>query len=497
MSNDPRGYEKRHFSVVARAAIFLTFSLFLSTSGFAQSEDTPAKRAASVENHLTRYVILKNSDHAYMTLASQMESMHVPAVSMAAIRNGRIDWAEAYGVRSLGGAQATTHTLFGAASISKPLTAVGVLKLVEQGKVDLDGEVNQYLKRWKIPDNAFTKEKKVTVRELLNHTSGIGTHNGAFYDPSQPLPTLLQLLDGERPATTPPVRVEAVPGTKWAYSNGGYLVLQLLIEDVTGENFATYMKRMVLDPIGMNDSTFDSPLSARWARRAANGYWEDGKTGVTPGKFVEPNLAAGGLWSTPTDLAKFLIELQREYEGRSHKLLHQQTVQMLAKPGLGKSGLGFRVGGTPENPVLSHEGSAAFQNDMLIYLHGNGFVVMTSGGGGGGLADELIRSAGKVYDFPDFRALERSAVEVAPEILSRYQGTYGFVKLAMDGQRLTAEIPEGTRPQQLYAESPTRFFVLDGPQELEFHVEDQKVNGVEFITPMGHHALKRSEEKQK
>ena len=141
----------------------------------------------------------------------------------------------------------------------------------EQRKIDLDSDVNRYLKRWKIPENEFTHEKKVTVRELLNHTSGIGTHNGAFYDPSQPVPTLIQLLDGEKPATTPPVRVEAVPGTKWAYSNGGYLVLQLLVEDVTGETFAHYMKHAVLDSIGMKESTFDSPLSARWARRAANG----------------------------------------------------------------------------------------------------------------------------------------------------------------------------------------------------------------------------------
>ncbi len=432
-----------------------------------------------------------------MQLAAQMESLHVPAVSMAAIRDGRIDWVEAYGVASLGGPKATTRTLFGAASMSKPLTAVGVLKLVEDGKIDLDANVNQYLKRWKIPQSAFTIEKMVTVRELLNHTSGIGSHNGAFYDPRQPVPTLLQLLNGEKPATTPAVRVEAVPGTKFAYANGGYLVLQLLIEDVTGETFAHYMQRAVLDPTGMKDSTFDAPLPPTWAKRAANGYWGDGQTGVTPGQFVEPNLAAGGLWTTPTDLAKFLIEVQREYKGTSHKLLHQATAKMLAEPGLGGWGLGFRVGGRADNPVLSHEGSAAFQDHMLIYLHGNGFVVMTSGGGGGALAEELIRSAGTVYGFPDFRPLERSAVEVPPQILSRYSGTYGFVKVAMDGVRLTAEIPAGSPPQKLYAESPTHFFVLDGPQELQFDVESQKVRGVEFITPMTHRHLERSEEQPK
>jgi CubicO group peptidase (beta-lactamase class C family) len=372
-----------------------------------------------------------------------------------------------------------------------------VLKLVEEGKIDLDTDVNHYLKRWKIPENAFTSEKMVTIRELLNHTSGIGTRNGELYDPSLPIPTFLQLLKGEKPAKTPSVRVEAVPGTKFAYSNGGYLVLALLVEDVTGETFAHYMKRAVLDPIGMKDSTFDAPLPHSWASRGATGYWEDGKTGVPPARFVEPNLAAGGLWTTPTDLAKFLIEIQREYEGSSHKVLGQRTAQMLARPGLGGWGLGLRVGGSAGNPFLSHDGSAAFQDDMLVYLHGNGFVVMTSGGDGGQLADELIRSAGTVYDFPDFHSLEHTAVEVSTEILSQYPGTYGFVKIALNRDSLTAEIPAGSRPQPLFAESPTHFFVLDGPQELQFVLKGQTVNGVEFITPMTHRHLEKSEEDRK
>jgi hypothetical protein len=197
-------------------------------------------------------------------------------------------------------------------------------------------------------------------------------------------------------------------------------------------------------------------------------------------------------------MAKFLIEVQREYAGTSHRLLHQGTVQTLAKAGFGGWGLGFKVGGNAAAPFLSHEGSGVFQDLILIYLDGNGFVVMTSGGDGGALADELMRSAGSVYGFPDFQPLERAAVEVAPETLARYTGTYGFVKVAMVGGKLTAEIPEGTRPQQLYAESPTHFFVLDGPQELEFDVTGQTVDGVEFITQMNHGMhLKKSEEDRK
>lgn len=482
----------RHRATTASGTAVLMAGVLLTATLNAQGVDSARQRMEAVADHLSRYVVLKNSPQQAMRLDAQMEALHVPAVSMAAIRNGRVDWAEAYGVTSLGGAKATTRTIFEAASMSKPVTAVGVMKLVEEGRIDLDVDANHYLKRWKIPDNAFTAEKKVTVRELLDHTSGIGTHNGVIYDPSQPIPTMLQVADGEKPARTPPVRVEAVPGTKFAYANGGYLVLALLIEDVTGETFAHYMKRAVLDPMGMKDSTFDTPLPPGWGARAATGYWEDGKSAIPPAKFVEPNLAAGGLWTTPTDLAKFLIEFQRECDGTSHKVLHQRTALLMTKPESGGWGLGFRLGGQAGNPYVTHEGSALFQDDLLVYLHGNGFVVMTNGGDGGQLADELLRSAGTVYDFPDFRPQERTAIEVSPEVLARYRGTFGFVKVAMDGSKLTAEIPEGSRPQRLYAESPTRFFVLDGPQELQFDTNGQKVGGVEFITPMGHTHLKRS-----
>ena len=201
---------------------------------------SPKQRMAATELHLSRHIRLLGSSEPDLHLEPQMAALHVPAVSMAAIHNGHIDWSEAKGVSSLGGSLVTTRTLFGAASISKPVTALGVLKLAEEHRIDLDTNVNEYLKRWKIPDSMFTVEKKVTVRELLNHTSGIGTHNGEIYDPKLPVPTLLELLDGKSPAKTPAVQVEAIPGTKFAYSNGGYAILYLLIEDVTGESFPQF-----------------------------------------------------------------------------------------------------------------------------------------------------------------------------------------------------------------------------------------------------------------
>jgi hypothetical protein len=272
------------------------------------------------------------------------------------------------------------------------------------------------------------------------------------------------------------------------------------VEDITGERFPDYMKRVVLDPIGMRDSTFESVLPPTYLHRAATSYNNDGKV-IPPSQFGEPNLPAGGLWSTPLDLAKFLIEVQREYEGKSNKVLDAGTIQTMLNPGTFQSkvrpwGLGFEVAGSPDNRYVRHGGSAYFQTDMLLYLHGSGIVVMTNSGGGSALAEELLRSAATVYGFPDFQTKERTAMRVNPLLLPRFVGTYGFVKVSLGQEGLTAEIPIGTPSQRLYASSPTHFFVLDGPQELDFSVDEQQVvTGVAFSTPMVKQPLHRAETK--
>lgn len=171
----------------------------------------------------------------------------------------------------------------------------------------------------------------------------------------------------------------------------------------------------------------------------------------------------------------------------------------MLSPGMGPSssrrwGLGFEVSGSPENPYICHEGSGYFEDDMVEYLRGgNGIVVMTSGGGGGALEDEVLRGAGTVYDFPDFKSIQHSVVNVPASVLHDYVGTFAYIKVAQDGDHLTAEIPAGSPAARLYPESPTRFFIRDGPQELSFILDpQQKVSGMEFITPMGHHRLDKS-----
>jgi CubicO group peptidase (beta-lactamase class C family) len=194
----------------------------------------------------------------------------VPGVSIAVVDGGKLAWARGYGVTRAGSNDPVTpSTLFPAASISKAVTATATLRLVEQGRLALDEDVNVYLRSWKVPDSEYTTSEKVTLRHLLSHTAGTGVHMFPCYREGEPLPTLVEELDGIPPAKTAPVRVEAVPGTTWRYSGGGVLVEQLVLTDVTGEPFPALLRDLVLAPLGMDDSTFEQPVPSPLRARLA------------------------------------------------------------------------------------------------------------------------------------------------------------------------------------------------------------------------------------
>ena len=227
------------------------------------SAATPAveRRIKHVTEDIPPALIIDGEPVTHTTLSQQMAALHVPGVSVAVIHKGKLEWARGFGVARAGGSPVTPHTLFQAASISKPITALAVLRLVDSGKLNLDTDVNEYLKSWRIPDSEFTAKAKVTLRELLSHTAGITVPGFGGYLSGEPLPTLLQTLNGELPANNPPIRVDAVPHTVWRYAGGGYVILRQILEDATGFPFAKLLQDSVLSPIGMVNSTFEQPLA--------------------------------------------------------------------------------------------------------------------------------------------------------------------------------------------------------------------------------------------
>jgi CubicO group peptidase (beta-lactamase class C family) len=391
-----------------------------------------------------------------------MSEMKVPGVSVAVMNNGEIEWARGYGVMEAGTSPPVTpHTLFQAASVSKPVAALAALRLVEEGKLALDEDVNTKLKSWKVPENDFTKTEKVTLRRLLSHSAGLTVHGFGGYAAGEPVPTTVQVLDGAKPANSDPVRVDVVPGKIWRYSGGGYTVAQLLMADVTGRPFPDLMADLVLKPLGMADSTYEQPLPEARRGAAASGHTSDGK--LLPGRYhTYPEMAAAGLWTTPTDLAKFLLEIEKARRGDSALLSKALALEMTTpqKPGYG---LGLSLDGQGQESSFGHGGSnEGFKCQMTaIFEGGRGAVVMTNGDQGGFVAAEILRAVSREYGWPSFKPVEKTFVAVDPKNLALLEGRYElrpgrFLEVKLEGGTLF--VIDGSDKVELFPESELRFF---------------------------------------
>jgi CubicO group peptidase (beta-lactamase class C family) len=332
-------------------------------------------------------------------IQAQMAQREITGLSLAIIQDGKID-ARAYGVTSRGGAPVTTTTLFQAGSISKPVAAVGALRLVDQGALSLREDVNAKLKTWKVPENEFTQTEKVTLHALLSHTAGLTVHGFPGYDVTERMPSTVEVLDGK--GNTAAVRVNAVPMSLARYSGGGYTVMQLLVTDVTGKPFHQYMSEAVLGPLGMTNSTYQQPLPADRAALTASGHYAD-RSAVSGRWHVYPEMAAAGLWTTPTDLAKFALEIQQSLAGKSHKVVSQaMTREQLTDVKRSGYGLGLALSGTGASRTFGHNGrDAGFDAMMVAFAEtGQGLVVMINGNDNSGMMTRITNAVARAYHWP-------------------------------------------------------------------------------------------------
>jgi CubicO group peptidase (beta-lactamase class C family) len=333
----------------------------------------------------------------------------VPAVSVAVIRDFKIEWARAWGIKDVKtGAAATADTLFQAASISKPVAARGSLRAVQDGRFSLDQDINTILKSWKLPARPDSSGEVVTPRMLMSHTSGTDDGFGfPGYPPDAPRPSIVQILDGEKPANRGSVRVGRPPMTGFKYSGGAVTIQELALTDALGKPFPLIMREMVLGPIGMANSTYEQPLPPARHSQAARAHDQSGQPGDAVWR-VHPEHAAAGLWTTPTDLAKFAIEVQLALAGRSTRVLSRATAQEMVTPvGVGPFAVGFTIEKVGEGWYFSHGGSNwGFRCDLIAHRSkGYGVAIMTNGDNGGrlitALREKISRGASwDMYDKP-------------------------------------------------------------------------------------------------
>jgi len=444
---------------------------------------------ARIEADLQPVVVIEGVERAPVTLAERMDDLGVPALSAAMWSGREIVWARAWGLADVeSGRAATPETLFQAASISKPVASMGLLALVDDGLVDLDQDVNERLVTWKVPPDDLTEASPVTLRRLLSHTAGTTVHGFPGYARDAQIPSTVGVLDGE--GNTDPVRVDIEPGTEMRYSGGGYTIAQLLASDVSDRPFAELLSEKVLMPLGMTASSYEQPLTeARWGR-AATGYRSD-KNAVEGGWHVYPEMAAAGLWTTPTDLAHFALSIQQARSGGEHPVLSKEPLDAMLEPQLEDYGLGLRL--IDKGAFFGHGGAnEGFRCNLIAELEGDsGVAIMTNSDRGDLLAQELLLSIAREVGWKGFQSQVKRVVTLPAATLEALVGRYstegppGAVEIYLEDGQIWARPQWGGVAGQLLPESETRLFDAEDGRQVDVvwaggAVRTLKARGLEF-----------------
>lgn len=408
-----------------------------------------------------------------------------PAVSIAVMRGGEIDWAEGFGRHSADADRRVgTDTVFMVASCSKPVTAMMVLQQVDRGVLDLDVDVNTYLRRWQVPANEFTQRSPVTLRRILSHTAGLTVNGfGATVNDGRPVADVFDLLAGRAPATNAPVVVDKADDGTDRYSGGGYVIAQLVMEDVLGRPFDEIAEEFVFGPLGMTRSSFHHPLLPRLRDDVAAGHGDDGRP-HPGGWMISSEMAAGGLFSTAADYARFLLGCRDAWLGRPGAILGQELArQMATRHGQGGFGLGLKVMGDGPTARINHGGSNdGYQSETNLYLEsGDGAVVLTNATSGIYLFREVLNGIADVYDWPDYMPAPKRLRTLSVDEQQAYVGEYRIelgielplLKVWSEGGKLYNEIP-GLRfgVQEVFCDTDGILFNQTGPFETRVALGD-------------------------
>lgn len=437
------------------------------------SKDVEA-RIQQVENGLGTWYQTQNVKT--FTLADRMKYYGLKGVSIAVVHNYKIEWARAYGwADSAEQRRVTPQTLFQAASISKSLNGVGVLKLVQDKHLDLYADINNYLTSWKFPYDTLSKGKKISIVNLLSHTGGLTVHGFPGYATTDPIPTLLQVLDGVKPANTAKVRSMYEPGLKSEYSGGGTTISQLIITDQTHQAYDEYMWQSVLKPLGMVSSTYTQPPAASKNKLLATAYRANGKE--IKGKYhIYPEQAPAGLWTNPTDLGKYIIETQLSYDGKSSKVLTPANTRLRLTPYIDKSAaLGVFITEIGGQKYFQHGGAnEGFRCQYWGSLEGGDGVVVMINSDDGGILTEIVNSVATVYNWKDFyKPVMKTIVQLPDSLTDRYVGKYAkgnrsFRFFKKDGKLW---FKQGGFETPFYFTSPTDCFINEDDASFKFGMD--------------------------
>ena len=461
------------------ALLVILFGLGCSTSRRSDA-DLLSERIARIENGLEPNLQIKGEKIPNYSIEERLRELGIPGVSIAVVNEGQLEWAKGYGIAdSSENRKVTTETMFLAGSISKPVAATRSHQLAEAGIISLDTNVNNYLTTWKLPDNDFTLKEKVTTRRILNHTAGLTVWGFPGYDKGDTIPTVPEVLDGI--GNTDAVRVYKEPGESWMYSGGGYTIMQLMITDIEQRAYPELMQETVLDPLGMRSSTFKNPLPEQYHSIAATGYRVNGDE--VEGKWpIYPEMAAAGLWTTPSQLVLWAQEIQKIYQGKQDGLLKLQTVNEMLTPGMNDHGLGPAI----SEYTFGHGGAdEGFRAELIAWKDHPVAVVIMVNSDNGSIIQDIKLSIAKEYDLPGIEPTKRVVKEQSTSELERFVGKYnipelGDLEIVVKDNGLEQLADFAPEPIFLLPTNDSTFFNRTNGQYLNFIQVDGTVTGFTF-----------------
>ncbi|MEO8397290.1 MAG: serine hydrolase domain-containing protein [Chloroflexota bacterium] len=446
-------------------------------------------RIEQVENGLpNKFESAPQQGRSY-TLAERMAEYRVPGVSIAVFSGGKIEWAKGYGLRARDEAGAVdSETIFQAASISKPVAALAILRLFEARGLDVNADVNQYLTSWKIPA-VDGWQPRLTLRQLLSHSAGTTAHGFFGYSQNESVPTLLQILDGLQPANSEAVRVDTMPGAQYRYSGGGTLIAQQMACDLAAQSFPEIAREWVFEPLEMTRSRYDQPLSPQYHDNAARGHYYPGAP-VEGGWYTMPELAAAGLWTTPSDIARFALAIQAAHQRKASPISTQVADWMLTEviQAEGHSlGMGTFIYRSANAAHFGHGGdNVGYKNQFRAYFENSdqGAAIMTNGDQGSSLIEEIMGSITKVYEWPEHSPETEHPEANATTPYAAYTGSYRLgdlaLAIALTGSQLLL-LASGQNPLELRPLANGKFNVQALQAAITFEREaDGHISGLIF-----------------
>lgn len=470
----------RNHTIIQSLLVYCTsLAVMAFTSPYAISDEAD-QRIARVEGGLLPKMVKQGRAGQGVELLERMRANSIPGLSIAVIDGGGIAWSRSFGVIESGQqTPVVPTTLFQAGSISKPVAAMGALQLVERKELDLDADVNDFLTSWQVPKSELTKDERVTLRGLLSHSAGLTVHGFPGYAANAKVPTLKQVLNGAPPANTAAIVVDYLPGSRFRYSGGGYTVMQQAAIDVTGQPFPEFMRETVLAPLKMTNSSYRQPLPKASRAHAATGH-HAGTAEIVAGKYhTYPEMAAAGLWTTPSDLARFAIAVHHSAQGGSGSVLTPDMCQQMLSRQKNGWGLGFAIDGKGESKRFSHGGvDEGFDAHLVAYVDtGQGAVVMANANGSQRLIQEVLGSIAREYDWPDYPlGKQREYIPVKRELLETYVGRYEISpQFALTVQIKDGQLHiqgTGQRALRIFPISPAEWAAADINAQITFKVND-------------------------